>query len=190
VTKINHEPADAFTDDQAVDKAAMDPDLEPPTIAALQRELTEFRTERRALLRELEVARNETTTIEFNYRAASSELAMVKERLLAIENSRTWRLARAILNPLEKAFSRWPILKNFLLTDSPAPFSKDVNPHTRRDVEHWLKQYDHLSADDLAYIRQHLQQMENKPLISIILPIYNTPESLLRASLVSVLQHL
>jgi len=51
----------------------------------------------------------------------------------------------------------------------------------------WIEQYDTLSPDDLAGIEAQTKTFENQPLISILMPVYNTPERFLRDALDSVL---
>lgn len=54
----------------------------------------------------------------------------------------------------------------------------------------WIAACDTLTDDDRAEIREHIKGMVDPPLISILLPTYNTPELLLRACLDSVLAQL
>ena len=51
---------------------------------------------------------------------------------------------------------------------------------------HWIKTHDTLDDSLRAQIRADIDAMEERPLISIILPVYNTPERWLRACLDSV----
>ncbi len=55
-----------------------------------------------------------------------------------------------------------------------------------RSYKAWVQLYDTLSEADRQAIRAHLEQLTYKPLISIVMPAYNTPESLLRAAIGSV----
>lgn len=52
--------------------------------------------------------------------------------------------------------------------------------------ERWVEEYDTLSADDLERIRDAQAKLLHRPLISIIMPVYNTPEPLLRDAIASV----
>ena len=51
----------------------------------------------------------------------------------------------------------------------------------------WIEDYDTLTLDDLESIRAHTATFQHQPLISILMPVYNTPEDFLRAALDSVL---
>ena len=54
------------------------------------------------------------------------------------------------------------------------------------DYSQWIKTHDTLDDSLRAQIRADIDAMEERPLISIILPVYNTPEPWLRACLDSV----
>lgn len=50
----------------------------------------------------------------------------------------------------------------------------------------WVKRYDTLNETDRKQIRGHIEVLGYKPLISILMPVYNTPEEWLRAAIQSV----
>jgi O-antigen biosynthesis protein len=54
----------------------------------------------------------------------------------------------------------------------------------------WIAQYDTLSDDDRAAIRAHIDAMPAKPLISVVLPVYNPHPSLLDEAIQSVCRQL
>ena len=54
------------------------------------------------------------------------------------------------------------------------------------DYQRWIGAYDTLSDTDRAAIRRHIDRLAYKPLISVVLPTYNTPEKWLRLALESV----
>lgn len=41
----------------------------------------------------------------------------------------------------------------------------------------WILKYDSLSYEDCYLINQHITQLDYKPLISVLMPVYNTPEN-------------
>lgn len=43
----------------------------------------------------------------------------------------------------------------------------------------WVARYDTLSQDDVSMIAAHIQRLEYRPLISVLVPLYNTPERFL-----------
>lgn len=52
--------------------------------------------------------------------------------------------------------------------------------------QEWVEAYDRLTSEDRASIRQHSKQMGYKPLISVVMPTYNTPVQWLRLAIESV----
>src|SRR5262249_45287146 len=55
---------------------------------------------------------------------------------------------------------------------------------------HWLKRYDNLRDSDRAAIKQHIERLFYTPLISLIMPVCNTPEKWLRLAIESVIKQL
>ncbi|MER0240311.1 glycosyltransferase [Fulvimarina sp. MAC8] len=60
------------------------------------------------------------------------------------------------------------------------------NPHDRRDYARWIEACDQLGDEHRRMIRARLAELPNKPLISIVMPVYNTPEHQLREAIASV----
>lgn len=56
------------------------------------------------------------------------------------------------------------------------------------DYESWLKLHDTVAAEDLQAAREDSLSMGLQPLISVVMPVFNTPESLLRSCIDSVLE--
>jgi hypothetical protein len=50
----------------------------------------------------------------------------------------------------------------------------------------WIKNYDTLTDTDRAAIRRHIERLPYQPLISLIMPTYNSPEKWLRLAIDSV----
>jgi glycosyltransferase involved in cell wall biosynthesis len=50
----------------------------------------------------------------------------------------------------------------------------------------WVRRYDTLRPEDRAAIRAHLGSLPQRPLISVVMPVYNPPEPLLRRAIESV----
>jgi glycosyltransferase involved in cell wall biosynthesis len=55
------------------------------------------------------------------------------------------------------------------------------------DYQRWIKNYDTISEQDQADMRRVLPSFAHQPLISIVMPVYDTPEALLRETIESVL---
>lgn len=54
----------------------------------------------------------------------------------------------------------------------------------------WVAQFDTLTERDRVLIRERLETLEYQPLISVLLPVYNPPETFLRAAIESVTRQL
>lgn len=77
----------------------------------------------------------------------------------------------------------WPAVGDLLA----APFAP---PAQRRpggsSYCHWIASYDTLSAADRSAIRRHIAAMPRRPLISVVVPAYQTPARVLRETIESV----
>lgn len=52
--------------------------------------------------------------------------------------------------------------------------------------EEWIRRYDTLTENDRHKIRQHIERLSYRPLISILMPVYNPPAEFLCAAIASV----
>lgn len=58
------------------------------------------------------------------------------------------------------------------------------------EYRRWIRQYDTLNEADRTAIRRRISAMPSRPRISVIVPVYNTPEAILRQALDSVVRQL
>ena len=112
-----------------------------------------------------------------------------------------WRPAseagRLMLNPLVKRLLRkilyWlpePAQRLAIsLYQSHFVFALDALGSVRRAGEYrrWVRLYDTLSVADRAAILKDIEGFTNRPLISVVVPVFDAPERHLRAALDSVL---
>jgi O-antigen biosynthesis protein len=61
---------------------------------------------------------------------------------------------------------------------------------SRYEYSEWIERYDTLTDANRATISRHIDQLSYKPLISVIMPVYNTPEKWLRLAIESVRRQL
>jgi O-antigen biosynthesis protein len=59
-------------------------------------------------------------------------------------------------------------------------------PEPLTDYERWVRDFDTLDDGDRAAIRAHIDHLSYRPLISVVMPAYETPERLLREAIASV----
>ena len=55
------------------------------------------------------------------------------------------------------------------------------------DYQAWIQRFDTLNEGDLRYMRERARSFAHKPVISVLVPVYNTPEEWLRRCIDSVL---
>src|SRR5436190_10478560 len=87
--------------------------------------------------------------------------------------------------PLVHAPVHWAAV---LLVKTPlgARFIRSVlttEAHSPEAYQDWVRHYDTLKAGDRAAIAAHIARMADKPLISVVMPAYNTPPALLKAAI-------
>ena len=63
---------------------------------------------------------------------------------------------------------------------------KAGDPAAQSEYEAWCEQHEKLDEMDRAAIRQHIASFAAQPLISVVMPVYNTPEGLLSKAVQSV----
>lgn len=56
----------------------------------------------------------------------------------------------------------------------------------RSNYPEWIARHDRITDSDRRLMREHIEHMEYKPCISILLPVYNVPETYLRQAIESV----
>ena len=76
----------------------------------------------------------------------------------------------------------WHGLKNYIIS-----YLITQPRNTFSNYDAWIKSYDELSHSDRVRIRERIEAFRDKPLISVIMPVYNTHEKWLRLAIDSVL---
>ena len=108
------------------------------------------------------------------YRAAYQRLSPVL-RQLRRNPSFAWRYATESVRVVRQSGIRG-LVRHALRDRTTAPTS----------YSEWTAQFDTLGAHDLAAIDAHTRRFRSRPLISVLVPLYNTPEALLRQCIDSV----
>lgn len=100
------------------------------------------------------------------------------------------KVARRVSGPLKSAVGKLPTRIGsplMRLLRSAYRFSQK-NSIRRYDI--WVKKFDTLSQADRNKIRTHISRLERTPLISVVMPIYQTPEWALREAIDSIRRQL
>lgn len=71
-------------------------------------------------------------------------------------------------------------------------FKKSGRKHhsVKNNYQEWVKLYDTLSERDRIKIKKQIQQLHHKPIISVIMPVYNSSEKCLKSAIESVLHQI
>ena len=86
-----------------------------------------------------------------------------------------------------------PLLIELLHDDGWRPFFQTMvhvgkvgDPTELSEYEKWCEQHEALTDEDRAAIQGHIESFRTRPLISVVMPVYNTPEGLLAKAVASV----
>ncbi len=126
-----------------------------------------------------------------------TQLAQARMERDVIVNSTLWRM----MNPLRALGRTFPSglrrLMRRMLRHRPTPAEAATSPtlDMSADFRHvvsapayaaWIRDCETLSDADRAAIRDHIARLAARPLISVVMPAYETPERLLREAIASV----
>jgi len=81
----------------------------------------------------------------------------------------------------EVADGDWRLFQSQSIALGSSPIHRDPT-----DYENWLATYERLSESDILAIRSHCTRLERRPLISLLMPVYNPPERWLRRAIESI----
>lgn len=128
--------------------------------------------------KQIQELREELSAREHLLRGKDLRLREMQHRLDLVQASFSWRVTAPI-----RRLADWLTR----MTGVSVAAAKAVTADNDVAYPEWIYHYDALSADDLLGIAAHLETLPGKPLISILMPVYNTPEQWLRLSIESVL---
>lgn len=135
-------------------------------IARLERALKEARAAGRAQLQELAAAKN-------------GQIAECLHHLKHIDASPWWRLGKGLerlATPVAQLIATVKAKKDTTQQQ------RQLDPLYRK----WIKLYDTLSDKDRAAITRHIAALNYRPLISVVMPAYDTPDDRFREAIRSV----
>jgi GT2 family glycosyltransferase len=152
-------------------------------VARLQRELLSRDGEIRRLHNEISARLNEVQQLRAVIEANAGEkqrlcadLEAREEQVASLVNSTSWRITgplRSVVRGARQGARRIRWLSG-------------RGARTRADYGEWIKRYDTLNDDDRDAIAAAVACMADPPLISILMPVYETPPAYLCAAIESV----
>ena len=130
------------------------------------------------------------TALTQQVQAAQASLAHCENERAAILNSRIWRMTL----PLRKigAFLKRLRLARFSVRVRRLPHALGAESHIAEIpaqamcYEEWVKTHDTLTDKEIGRLRRTMSDWQHKPLISIVMPVYNPPLDLLEAAITSI----
>ena len=140
-----------------------------------------FREERMRRQAELTAAVEEISAHNVENHRLHLELQRAHAEIQAIHHTKTFRY----LSVLRRAYGKLRRLRT-----APAISGGPVEVPEERTYARWVERYDTLDDATRAAVRARLDTLEHYPLVSVIMPVYNTPARYLKAALESVLAQL
>lgn len=80
----------------------------------------------------------------------------------------------------------YPLITEYLVRPQLKFMDPEASLRSRHPYTLWYKEHDTLSAQDKSSIKEHSKKLENRPLISVVVPTYNTPIEFLDKMIQSV----
>ncbi len=153
-----------------------------PTIEALQKRIEQLERTLRTRVAELEAAERHIEKLEEKLLAlkeAKKQLKQLKAEKQALRKSPERRVGQVLLAPYRLPQKLWRALRKHRPQAAPADNSVV-------EYQAWLERH-RASAEELAAMREEARAFQNAPLISVIMPVFNTPAAWLNEAVESVL---
>jgi O-antigen biosynthesis protein len=171
-----------------------------PFAERLQAELSEALSEREALLSERDAILYSTTWLATRplrrmgqvlppfARRALRQLLRSGYKLMTLRFvRRTARLhSEATASPAKESPEGLPGPGQLTPEPVQKPSPANQKEPAQTDYDRWVREYDTLTDADRNAIRAHVQRLRYKPVISVIMPAYDTPQKLLSDAIASV----
>jgi glycosyltransferase involved in cell wall biosynthesis len=139
-------------------------------------------------LRNQEKLVDDLTAATSAWSEARQELARVQEELTAARRAAGWRgIVRAGKQRVRRLLSRnRPVAVQSDVVDVASPDLDEEFVWEDARYARWIELYDTIDDDRRGALLARLAQVDEQPLVSVILPVYNPPEEFLRQAIDSV----
>ena len=159
-------------------------DAEKQLRVQIENELDAEKQQRVQIENELDVEKQLRVQKE-NELDAEKQLRLYKEKELLIKEDKIVRMQKSV---------SWKItsLIRFLRRKFLDPIIKTVYTHPKSESEgnsyqDWIKKYDTITDDRITSFRKEFEDLKEKPLFSIIMPVYDPPKQFFEDALKSVI---
>jgi GT2 family glycosyltransferase len=152
------------------------------TSTVIERGETIARIDHELSAREEELARRATTIS-----ARDAEIGFLNSQIAALHSSTCWRITAPLRSVVGGATLSVSLLRRLGARPRFGGVGGSLEPaRTVSDYSEWIKRYDTIDDDDRRAIAAAVARMTDPPLISVLMPVYETPPSYLRAAIESV----
>lgn len=93
-----------------------------------------------------------------------------------------WICLKLVLRKYEEGWS-WKAVLQRILSEAQNSSFRGIQPS---EYFEWQERFEKLTVQDLSAIRKQIQELQDPPLISLLMPVYNTAPDLLRQAIDSV----
>lgn len=148
------------------------------------------------LRREKEQVEQELAATQAHARNLGAMLAQQHAKYAELLQSHSWRLTRPLRGLVKggrQLRTLIPQMAAHVLQGKGEAPAAGTAAHARRppsEYEQWLDRYDHLDEQKRQIIHNDLADWREPPRLSLLMPVYNTPETCLRRAIDSVLSQL
>ena len=163
-------------------------------LSAQEREITQFNSKLSAQEREitrlgntLSAGGRELAQLATTVAARDGEIGLLRDRIAALYNSTCWRITAPLRSVVRGTRLGVGLARRSSARSRFATFDGGSTASARAaDYAEWIARYDTLDYDDRRAIAAAVGRMVDPPLISVVMPVYETPPHYLRAAIESV----
>ncbi|HWR00322.1 MAG TPA: glycosyltransferase [Chlorobaculum sp.] len=135
---------------------------------------------------------HKTETGEKQLATALDELREKQLVLQGMIDSLSWQVTKPVRKLLKSIRKRTKKVRKYVFrNEETATGNEGSNPvKDEQDYAKWVELYGQLTSRDKANIAGRIALFSRKPLISVLMPVYNTPEDYLEEAILSVINQL
>jgi len=164
-----------------LDETARELALATSNIARLSNELTVREEEIGRLHTKLSAREEELGRLAATITTHEGEIGFLSNQITALHNSTSWRITAPLRSIVLGARQGADLIRRSGLRRECAQSASSA-----LDYAEWIRRYDTLDDDDRRAIAAAVEQTTDPPLISVLMPVYETPPGYLRAAIESV----